>query len=309
MLEVRPTTPEQAAFSAELAGAGLLIATPVPGLFGTSAAFEAIRERVDVRISAAAAPDGAEQLRFPPLMARRHLEDVDYLASFPHLAGSVFAFAGDEADAAEQRERALRHEDWSEHQAMTDLVLVPAACYPVYPAIAARGPLPPGGIVVDAGAAWVFRREPSGDPARMQAFHQREIVRIGAPEDVCAWCDGWRERAVELLRGLGLDARADVASDPFFGRAGRLLARSQRSQALKFEVLVPIASEEPTAVASFNYHQEHFAEAFGLVLDDGAPAHTACLGFGHERIVLALLRRHGTDPAAWPAAVRRELAA
>ncbi|MGZ4271786.1 MAG: amino acid--[acyl-carrier-protein] ligase, partial [Solirubrobacteraceae bacterium] len=92
-------------------------------------------------------------------------------------------------------------------------------------------------------------------------------------------------------------------------RAGRLLARSQRSQALKFEVLVPIASEEPTAVASFNYHQEHFAEAFGLVLDDGAPAHTACLGLGHERIVLALLRRHGTDPAAWPAAVRRELAA
>src|SRR5689334_286457 len=133
-------------------------------------------------------------------MPRRHLEEVDYLASFPHLAGSVFAFDGDEAAAAEQREQALRHEDWSAHQAMTDLVLVPAACYPVYPAVAARGALPAGGVVVDAGAAWVFRREPSGDPARMQAFHQREIVRIGAPDDVTAWRDGWRERAVELLR-------------------------------------------------------------------------------------------------------------
>ena len=47
-------------------------------------------------------------------------------------------------EAAEQYERASRHEDWSEFQSMTDLVLMPAACYPVYPAIAARGPLPAG---------------------------------------------------------------------------------------------------------------------------------------------------------------------
>ncbi len=67
---------------------------------------------------------------------------------------------------------------------MTDLVLTPAACYPVYPAIAARGPLPPGGVTVDAGGAYVFRHEPSGDPARLQMFHQREIVRIGEPETV-----------------------------------------------------------------------------------------------------------------------------
>ena len=67
---------------------------------------------------------------------------------------------------------------------MSDLVLVPAACYPVYPAIAARGPLPPGGVTVDAGGSYVFRSEPSGDPARLQMFHQREIVRIGEPEAV-----------------------------------------------------------------------------------------------------------------------------
>ena len=68
-----------------------------------------------------------------------------------------------------------------------------------------------------------------------------------------------------------------------------------------------IAGEEPTAVASFNYHQDHFASIYGLTLADGAGAHTACLGFGQERIVLALLRTHGLDPATWPAEVRREL--
>ena len=45
----------------------------------------------------------------------------------------------------------------------------------------------------------------------------------------------------------------------------------------------------------------------GIELSDGGVAHTACLGFGHERIVLALLRTHGLDPATWPEDVRQEL--
>jgi hypothetical protein len=36
-------------------------------------------------------------------------------------------------------------------------------------------------------------------------------------------------------------------------------------------------------------------------------AHTACLGFGHERIVLALMNTHGLDVAAWPDEVREQL--
>ena len=263
--------------------------------------------RVGEMVSRAGAGDDPEQLRFPPLLPRRDLETVGYLKSFPHLAGSIFAFSGSEREAAEQYERACAHEDWSEFQSMTDLVLTPAACYPVYPAIAARGRLASGGVTVDAGGAYVFRHEPAGDPARMQVFHQREIVRIGEPETVAAWREEWRDRAVSLLRALGLDARFDVAADPFFGRAGRMLAASQREQELKFEVLVPIAGPEPTAVASFNYHQDHFASAYRIELADGECAHTACLGFGLERITLALFRTHGLELRAWPAEVRGAL--
>ena len=85
-----------------------------------------------------------------------------------------------------------------------------------------------------------------------------------------------------------------------------MLAASQREQELKFEVTVPIAGPEPTAVASFNYHQDHFA-AYGIELDDGSGAHTACLGFGLERIALALFKTHGLEVGSWPADVREEL--
>jgi seryl-tRNA synthetase len=307
MAEPRPAAPEQAAFMDELVEAGLLVPSGVPGVHGRGAVFEDIRLRFDAVVSRAAAPDGAEVLHFPPLLPRRQLESTGYLKSFPHLAGTVFAFEGTEADAIAQHERASAHEDWSAFQRMTDLVLMPAACYPVYPAIAARGPLPAGGVTIDPGPAYAFRHEPSGDPARLQMFHMRELVRIGEPDAVLAWRDDWRDRSIALLRALGLAAEFDVAADPFFGRGGRMLAASQRQQALKFEILVPIAGPEPTAIASFNYHREHFAQTYGIALADGGVAHTACLGFGHERVVLALLRAHGLDPGGWPAVVREEL--
>ncbi|HEV7584501.1 MAG TPA: amino acid--[acyl-carrier-protein] ligase [Solirubrobacteraceae bacterium] len=307
MPDARPGTAGQVAFLAELVGRGLLLETGVPGLYGRNGEFEDVRTRVAGLVTDAAVAEAPERLHFPPILPRRDLETVGYLKSFPHLAGSIFAFEGTEAEAAEQYGLACRHEDWSGFQSMTDLVLTPAACYPVYPAIAARGRLPAGGVTVDAGGAYVFRHEPSGDPARLQMFHQREIVRIGEAEAVGAWRERWRERAVELLRGLGLDARLEVATDPFFGRSGRMLAASQREQELKFEVLVPIAGEEPTAVASFNYHQDHFTSAYEIELADGSGAHSACLGFGLERIALALYRAHGLDQASWPEEVRARL--
>ncbi|HEY2772389.1 MAG TPA: amino acid--[acyl-carrier-protein] ligase [Solirubrobacteraceae bacterium] len=306
-VEVRPASADQAEFLEQLFQSGLLIASGVPGIYGHSATFEEVRDRLDARLTAEAGSRGAERLRFPPVLPRRQLEASGYLGSFPHLAGSVFSFEGSEAQAGEQAERAGRHEDWSEFQEMTDLALMPAACYPVYPAIAARGRLPKGGVFVDAGGSWVFRHEPSHDPARRQMFHQHELVRIGEPDAVLEWREEWAKRGLELLRSLGLEAELDDANDPFFGRRGRMLARSQREQSLKLELLVQIAGPEPTAMASFNHHLDHFGTTYGIELADGGTAHTACLGFGHERIVLALLRTHGFDPGAWPESVRQEL--
>lgn len=305
--KVRLDHPEQAELLEELLERGLLIASGVPGIYGHNEDFEDVRLALEALLTREAVKHGAKRLRFPPLLPRRHLEASNYLASFPHLAGTVYSFEGTESEAAVQASRACCHEDWSEFQAMTDLTLMPAACYPVYPAIGARGPLDQGGIFVEAGGSWVFRHEPSHDPARRQMFRQHELVRIGEPDVVLEWRDEWARRGLRILRSLGLDAELDNASDPFFGRRGRMLAANQREQALKLEILVPIAGDDPTACASFNHHREHFGEIFEIELADGGTAHTACLGFGHERIVLALLRTHGMQPAAWPSEVRERL--
>jgi len=307
MAEFRPGSADQDELRQDLLSHGILVASGVAGLYGHSATFDDIVTALDRMVTAAAAGDRPERFRFPPLLPRAYLERNNYLESFPHLAGTVFSFDGGNDEASEQAARATRGEDWSEFQRITDLVLTPAACYPAYPAMGARGPLPEGGVTLDLGAAWVFRHEPAGDPARMQSFHQREVVRLGAPDEVCAWRDTWRDRAAALLGSLGLNPKVDVATDPFFGRGARMLAASQRQQQLKFEILVEITDPEPTAVASFNYHQEHFAHTYGITTFDGATAHTACLGFGLERITIALLRTHGFDPTAWPAPVREVL--
>jgi seryl-tRNA synthetase len=111
-----------------------------------------------------------------------------------------------------------------------------------------------------------------------------------------------------MMESLGVPLAIDVANDPFFGRAGAMLSNSQRDQKLKFELLIPITSEEkPTACLSFNYHQDHFGHLWDIRTADGGVAHTACVGFGMERVALALFRHHGFDPAAWPAPVRAVL--
>ena len=77
---------------------------------------------------------------------------------------------------------------------------------------------------------------------------------------------------------------------------------------LKFELLIPIESEDkPTACLSFNYHTDHFGLLWGIKSSDMSVAHTACVGFGLERIAVALLKHHGFDPAQWPSAVRDTL--
>ena len=178
-------------------------------------------------------------MTFPPIVARTMIEKLGYLDNFPQLIGSVHSYFGTDAQARAMAERARNGERWEDLLDITEVMLLPAACYPVYPTFS--GLLPQGGRLVTV-RNWCYRHEPSDEPTRLQSFRMREYIRVGAPDEVEAWRDAWLARGLALLGGLGLPVQSDVANDPFFGRVGKMMATSQREQRLKFEIMVPVIS-------------------------------------------------------------------
>jgi seryl-tRNA synthetase len=287
--------------------AGLLIETGVDGLYGRSGQFEDVIAAFERLIDKIGGADGAEAIRFPPGMAMSYFEKSGYMKSFPQLAGTVHAFCGNDHDHIGLLQCMEEGKDWTKEQKATDIALTPAACYPLYPTIAKRGPIAMTGGLYDL-QSYCFRHEPSKEPTRQQMFRMREYVCMGTEAHVTDFRQTWMDRGTQMMKDLGLPVELDVANDPFFGRAGRLLANNQRDQNLKFELLIPVNSTvNPTACMSFNYHQDAFGTKWGLNLADGSVAHTACVGFGLERIALALFAHHGLDVTVWPENVRKTL--
>jgi seryl-tRNA synthetase len=286
---------------------GLLIPTGVDGVFLRSIRFEAIVDAVAELAGRVGAGDRPEVLRFPPAMPQASLVRSGYLKSFPQLLGTIHCFCGNEPAHRALLRCVEANEPWTGQQEVIDLVLAPAACYPLYPVVARRGRLPVEGGIYDIHS-WCFRHEPSLDPARMQTFQIREFVRLGSNEQVLEFRQVWLQRAQDFAHELALPVTIDIANDPFFGRSGRLMADSQREQKLKYELLIAINSEaNPTACMSFNYHLTHFGEAWDIQTADGSLAFSGCVGFGLERLTLALFRHHGLDANQWPQRVRRAL--
>lgn len=274
----------------------------VDGVYARTRGYEDVIDALQ-RLISRRRPDEAEVFRFPPVMSRRQLEIAGYLNSFPQLLGCVCCLHGSESDIAASVNLAKQGGDWTRDATAADLVLSPAACYPVYPIAAQRGPIPRQGLVFDV-AADCFRREPSRDLDRLQSFRMREFVRVGAPSQIATFREQWMKRAEALANDLQLPFEFDRASDPFFGRVGQLMAANQIEEALKFELLIPVrANGGPTACMSFNYHRDHFGKTWNIVDETGAVAHTGCVAFGVDRLTLALFATHGLDFELWPRGV------
>jgi seryl-tRNA synthetase len=277
----------------------------VDGVRARTQLFERAVEGLTGLISRLREPD-TEVLRFPPVTNRADIEKSGYLHSFPHLLGAVCCLHGGESEIRAALGGSGAN-GWVAATTPTDLVLTPAACYPLYPLVASRGPIPASGLIFDV-ASDCFRHEPSQEIDRFQSFRMREFVCMGAPDQVVGFREQWMARGPELAELLGLPHTLEPASDPFFGRTGKMLAMSQIEQAAKFELLIPVRpGEPPTACMSFNYHRDHFGIKWGLRTQADEVAHTGCTAFGMDRLALALFSTHGLDVATWPARTREAL--
>lgn len=301
-----PTGDAYREFLDELVGARLLIPTGVRGVYGRGRDFEKVITHFDELVAGAGAELAPEVLRFPPIFNRAHYQKIDHIHNFPDLMGSLHTFTGGEREHRDMLGKFERQEDWTRELAPAETMMTPAICYPLYPTV--TGTLPPQGRRFDL-QGFAFRHEPSDDPARMQIFRMHEFVRIGTPAEALEHRNYWLERGQAIFRSVGLATEPVVANDPFFGRGGKVQKAIQREQNLKYEFVIPICSEEkPTAIGSCNYHLDHFGVAFDIRTHDGEVAHSACVGFGLERVALALFRTHGLQLGRWPREVRDVLA-
>src|SRR6185503_8363911 len=197
------------AFRDELLRHGLLISMGVDGLYGRSGLFEQVVEGINRAFSRVGDADAPEVMRFPPGIGRGQLEQSGYLRSSPQLVGTVHSFTGADRDHRAMLEMMDKGGDWTAGQKTTQVALTPAACYGVYPAIAARGRMAETGALVDV-YTYCFRHEPSIDPARMQMFRQREHVRLGTAAQALDFRRLWMERGQALIGSLGLPFAVDV---------------------------------------------------------------------------------------------------
>jgi seryl-tRNA synthetase len=252
---------------------------------------------------------GAEEEDYPALIDPEVLARCKYFGSFPHSVCLVSHLIED-FDAIESFRVAnadtdsLRVPDPGAMK-LTDAALRPAVCLPIYRALEGTTLPERGMTVTTSGKAFRYESSNLGGMHRLWDFSMREIVFVGSADLVSERRAQVVGAVVSLMKQWDLSCRLVSASDPFFATVRGTKALWQRSRDLKYEVMVDVGAEiGPIAAGSINFAGTQFGHAFRITTHDGQPATTACVGFGLERLVLALFSQHGFDPARWPHAMR-----
>ncbi len=258
----------------------------------------AASDRLDRVFAGWAEEMGAEDYRFPTFLAARDLQRLDYFRSFPHLV--TFAVALDDRPEALRAFAATDMVDATGAVRLGALapvreVLTPAACYHVY-ALLQEQELKTERLFTTV--ATCFRREAWYRPLERQwNFSMREIVCLGTLAETRAFLASFRERTARFFAALPLPVTFEIATDPFFDPARNPKFLAQMVDPVKTELLFG-----GLAIGSLNAHRNFFGETFGIHRD-GEGVFSACVAFGLERCLFALLTTFGPDPEAWPAAV------
>jgi len=267
-----------------------------PGLVGLRGDVLRLHQALGQAVGRLAAAETDDEWLVPSGLGFETLVRAGYFQSFPqwltaasHLSTdpAVLEWVATDADPAAAARRALEP---------ADAALPPAVCYHVYARLAGRtltGGRP--AVLTAQATCWRHEGERLTPLSRGWAFTMREIVCVGPLDAVEAFRQRGIHRATALAEALGLGRAVVQASDPFFAPTARGKALLQQLKVLKQELMLG-----GMAAASFNNHETFFGDAFGIRLEDGAPAASACVAFGLERWTLAFLLAHGPDAARWP---------
>ncbi len=255
----------------------------------------------------------AELEIFPSTITSETLHRCNHFTSFPEHMDFVSHLRQD-LDVLSDFSTSCRTEGWSSalHEgkmAGHDFAISPSCCYHAYEGMEGWSLDAPGRCITAIVNCHRYEGANHRSLSRLRSFNMREVVWVGHP----GWVMACRARAEELIeawaRDWELSCAFETANDMFFTDDFSVKASFQRQQEAKRELRMDIPSEQnDISVFSSNFHATTFGKAFGITAA-GRPASSACVGWGGERWIFALLSQFGFDPTAWPAGLRRDFEA
>ena len=278
------------------------------GRYGFGPKIVRLIEFFDQRAREMAEQFSAQPRAFPSLIGADVLDRCRYLKNFPSSLNLVSHLREDHGVLQEF----ARSVHWDGKQLEYDraassgveCLLSPSVCFHWYEWLRDSQLANPVAITA-LGKCFRYESSNLTGLERLWDFTMREIVFVGAAGYVLENRNALVDLCAAFLNELGLAYEISTATDPFFVDTYAVQAAYQQGFELKFELLAPLPySGKKLAVGSINYHQDFFGRSFGI--QAGAePAHTGCLGFGHERLALAFIAQHGMDEKKWPDVVAR----
>lgn len=222
-----------------------------------------------------------KKYNIPAMIDGEILAKCNYYESFPqHL--SLISTIKEERLGEVSSKKMVTFEDLQMH----NKVLTPAACLHLYPMIEELQPKENLNITTRAR---VYRYEGNryNEVGRLWDYTVREFVFVGESEYVREMLRKMMDRTLAYAKEITPKAKLVSSSDMFFGcKRNEIKKKLQLANEKKFEVIIPIDGED-VAVASFNFHGNHFSMPFHF--DQHGSIVSGCVGFGIERWVLAKL--------------------
>ena len=278
-----------------------------PGLTGMRGSLASLRRDVSRIVGETAAQLSSDEWKMPHGLSFETLERAGYFESFPQWLSAASHLSGDDT-VLERVATSLSPGDTARKSfEPATAALPPAVCYHTYAAL--RGKVVHEAVTMTAEeVCWRHERDRFSKLERGWAFTMREIVCLSSAGRVETFRQSGIETATALAELLGLPTRVAVATDPFFAPTSRGKALLQRFKSLKHELLFDYPDGRSLAIASFNNHERFFGDSFDITLEDGSPASSACVAFGIERWMLAVLMTHGIDRQDWPVSLGKVFA-
>jgi seryl-tRNA synthetase len=274
-----------------------------PGQYALIGPAAALRSSIDARFQELASSCGAEPWHLPSIEATGDLlPRVGYLASHAqhvtwgvHLTprfDSLRRFAADARNAGATAPGA-------EHEVTpAGFILEPVVCHNVYRALAGAR-IDGTRLITALGSCYRFEGCRFAPLLRQWEFSMREAVLIGSPQALRALRERILAATLEVADQLDLGGALEIATDPFFVSEAGSARAFQAMQSTKLELRLDLGNGAATAAASFNLHGTHFTEPMDIRAPGGELLETACVGWGIERWMAALVARRGPDPSAW----------